>query len=380
MTIVTAPSRASRIQTNSLKTTTRIRSVLVITVVHNPLDSRIWFRQVDALLQSGWHVTYVAPFSGYNQNPPVPDPELPGSLTCLDIPRANGLRRSHADRAARNLLKRQAKHHDLVVVHDPELLIAAAGLRLPNLVWDVHEDTTAALKIKEWMPKTLRPIAATLWRRVKRHGERSYRQLLKQSDKRRAPLMIDVPRGRRERIDVDVCIFTTLRFPGGNASSTMAEVEAFTKHGLSVRLIHIPVTMSAGMSVRYTPFLPLVVHCDDVDKITCRLAIVRAPRVIIKNRFCHLARRVTADRGVFVVNNSFRRPSGEIVFDYDDLTEVVTEVPWPKKEIYPIGPAIRAEMIANGAWLRDQMPPFDWTPTLDASAIAFAPPEQLDAH
>ena len=27
--------------------------------------------------------------------------------------------------------------------------------------------------------------------------------------------------------------------------------------------------------------------------------------------------------------------------------------------------------------LRDQMPPFDWTPTLDASAIAFAPPEQL---
>jgi glycosyltransferase involved in cell wall biosynthesis len=178
MTIVTAPSRASRIQTNSLKTTTRIRSVLVITVVHNPLDSRIWFRQVDALLQSGWHVTYVAPFSGYNQNPPVPDPELPGSLTCLDIPRANGLRRSHADRAARNLLKRQAKHHDLVVVHDPELLIAAAGLRLPNLVWDVHEDTAAALKIKEWMPKTLRPIAATLWRGVECYAERTCDLLL----------------------------------------------------------------------------------------------------------------------------------------------------------------------------------------------------------
>ena len=173
MTVITTPSLCSRLEPPSAK-----RSVLVMTVVHNPSDSRIWFREVDALLRSGWHVTYVAPFSGYNQCPPVRDARLPGSLTCLDVPRAEGRRRSRADRAARDLLKRLARHHDVVLVHDPELLVAAAGLRLRNLVWDVHEDPSAALQVKEWVPKGLRAVAAALWRSAERQAERSYELLL----------------------------------------------------------------------------------------------------------------------------------------------------------------------------------------------------------
>jgi glycosyltransferase involved in cell wall biosynthesis len=173
MTVVTRPSIG-----NSREPRLRRRRVLVLTVVHNPSDSRIWFREVDALLTSGWHVTYVAPFSGYSQAPPVRDAGLPGSLTCLDITRAEGRRRARADRAARSLLKRLARHHDLVMVHDPELLVAAAGLRLRNLVWDVHEDASAALQVKEWMPKTLRPAAAALWRSAERQAERSFDLLL----------------------------------------------------------------------------------------------------------------------------------------------------------------------------------------------------------
>jgi glycosyltransferase involved in cell wall biosynthesis len=173
MTVITTPSLCSRLEPPSAK-----RSVLVMTVVHNPSDSRIWFREVDVLLRSDWHVTYVAPFSGYNQCPPVRDARLPGSLTCLDVPRAEGRRRSRADRAARDLLKRLARHHDLVLVHDPELLVAAAGLRLRNLVWDVHEDPSAALQVKEWVPKSLRAVAAALWRSAERQAERSYELLL----------------------------------------------------------------------------------------------------------------------------------------------------------------------------------------------------------
>jgi glycosyltransferase involved in cell wall biosynthesis len=173
MTVITAPSLGS-----SREPRLRRRKVLVMTVVHNPSDSRIWFREVDALLTSGWHVTYVAPFSGYNQAPPVRDARLPGSLTCLDITRAEGRRRAPADRAARRLMKRLARHHDLVLVHDPELLVAAAGLRLRNLVWDVHEDASAALQVKEWMPRILRPVAAALWRGAERQAERSFDLLL----------------------------------------------------------------------------------------------------------------------------------------------------------------------------------------------------------
>ena len=67
------------------------RRILVMTVVHNPDDSRVWHRQINALLASGWHVTYAAPFSGYAQQPHVRDPRLPGSLTCIDIPRARAV-------------------------------------------------------------------------------------------------------------------------------------------------------------------------------------------------------------------------------------------------------------------------------------------------
>ena len=173
MTVITAPSLGSSREPRLPR-----RKVLVMTVVHNPSDSRIWFREVDALLTSGWHVTYVAPFSGYNQAPPVRDARLPGSLTCLDIARAEGRRRAPADRAARRLMKQLARQHDLVLVHDPELLVAAAGLRLRNLVWDVHEDASAALQVKEWMPRILRPVAAALWRGAERQAERSFDLLL----------------------------------------------------------------------------------------------------------------------------------------------------------------------------------------------------------
>lgn len=278
--------------------------------------------------------------------------------------------------------ERGLKHRIRQVEKDPRV-----AERLTKIVTSACEVMAADVVAEERLRSRVHNLQVRLaaiessrvWRFAKpfRQLRRRAKMKLKQPIKSRASLMIDVPRQRRQRIDVDVGIFTTLRFPGGNASTTMAEVEAFSKHGLSVRLIHIPVTMSPGISARYTPFLPLVVHCDDVDEITCRLAIVRAPRVILKERFHCLAGRVTADRGVFVVNNSFRRPSGETVFGYDDLADAVASLPWPKKEIYPAGPAIRAEMMANGGQLCDQMPPFDWTPTLDASAIAFAPREQL---
>jgi glycosyltransferase involved in cell wall biosynthesis len=172
MTVITAPGVVTR------KPGSLTRSVLVMTVVHNPFDSRIWSRQIDALLTSGWNVTYVAPFSGYDKCPPVRDPRLPGSLSCRDVPRAEGRRRSRADWMARNMLKRLAQAHDLVLVHDPELLVVGTGLRLRNLVWDVHENPAAALQVKQWMPKTFRPAVAALWGWAERQGERSHALLL----------------------------------------------------------------------------------------------------------------------------------------------------------------------------------------------------------
>ena len=52
--------------------------------------------------------------------------------------------------------------HDVVLVHDPELVLAAAGGPwTTNLIWDVHEDPAAALQVKSWMPAILRRPVAT---------------------------------------------------------------------------------------------------------------------------------------------------------------------------------------------------------------------------
>lgn len=150
------------------------RRILVVTVVHHPSDSRIRHREITALLAAGWEVTYAAPFSGYDT--PL-ETDVPG-LTCLDLPRAHGRRRFAAGRAARDLLRRHGGEYDIVLVHDPELLLAATGLGLDHLVWDVHEDPAAALAVKDWMPGPLRGVGAAAWRRIERVAERRWPLLL----------------------------------------------------------------------------------------------------------------------------------------------------------------------------------------------------------
>ena len=139
--------------------------VVVATVVHHPADARIYFRQIRALLDAGHQVTYIAPFG--ESGAPVLDerdfyPERTGaSLTTVTIPRAMGRRRLGALRAAKAALAAHAPAADLLLVHDPELLLVLPSRRKrPPTVWDVHEDTAAALTTKAWLPAFLRPVAA----------------------------------------------------------------------------------------------------------------------------------------------------------------------------------------------------------------------------
>src|SRR5690606_16009188 len=140
------------------------RTVLVVTVVHHPDDARIRHRQIQALLEAGWRVTYAAPFADYGLTRPV---GVPG-LDPVELPRASGRHRLPALRAARRLLRERAPRHDVVLLHDPELLLALGGLSLDHVVWDVHEDTAAALEVRPWVPDPLRRPAAWAVRALER--------------------------------------------------------------------------------------------------------------------------------------------------------------------------------------------------------------------
>ncbi len=150
------------------------RTVLVVTVVHHPDDARIRHRQIQALLEAGWRVTYAAPFADYGLTRPV---GVPG-LDPVELPRASGRHRLPALRAARRLLRERAPRHDVVLLHDPELLLALGGLSLDHVVWDVHEDTAAALEVRPWVPDPLRRPAAWAVRALERRAEKRLPLLL----------------------------------------------------------------------------------------------------------------------------------------------------------------------------------------------------------
>lgn len=155
----------------------RTRTALVITVVHDPRDSRIWFRQISALLSEGWSVTYAAPLSA-DTLPARPVSAVGSSPRLIPLPRAHGRHRISAMLAARRLIRREAHSYDVVLIHDPELLLAAAGLHMTNLVWDVHEDTAAALANKDWLPAPLRPVTGRIIRGVETWAERQFTLIL----------------------------------------------------------------------------------------------------------------------------------------------------------------------------------------------------------
>jgi glycosyltransferase involved in cell wall biosynthesis len=161
--------------------------VVVCTVVHHPADARIFYREIQALLDAGHDVTYIAPHR--EQAAPVLDKDQGqnrgnaergrGTLRLVTIPRASGRRRMGAIRAARAAMAAQAPGADLLLVHDPELLLVLPpkGKRPPT-VWDVHEDTAAALTTKAWLPEWLRPVAAEGVAKAEHLAERNLHLIL----------------------------------------------------------------------------------------------------------------------------------------------------------------------------------------------------------
>jgi glycosyltransferase involved in cell wall biosynthesis len=125
---------------------------LIVTCAHHGEDARIVHRQARSLLAAGHHVTLVSPAPGRT------DVDPPG-LVRVAIPRAEGRRRLHAWRAARAAVRARVGEADLLLFHDPELVVALARRRwgVP-VVWDIHEDYLAHVDDALWIPALLKPL------------------------------------------------------------------------------------------------------------------------------------------------------------------------------------------------------------------------------
>ncbi len=182
---------------------------------------------------------------------------------------------------------------------------------------------------------------------------------------------------------VDVCIVTNLTYPGGNASSTLDEVRQCLNAGLTVQVLHCA-RRKGGKRV-VGPFAGRfsdVGHlCEEplanAKSYQCEVLIIRNPTVITAEDLPRALADVRAKTVVFVVNNSLLRPTGEPICTEDELLHSIQRLPFPDKRVFPLGPAIRHELLHSS--LADKLPiaPFDWSPTFDVAQFPRKPPTRI---
>ena len=150
--------------------------MLVATSVHTPLDARIHHRQIRALRAAGVAVTYAAPWADTGTHTATAAP----GVVPVDLPRAQGRSRTRALRTARRVLRALGPQHDLILLHDPELVLAVRGQldRLPPVVLDVHEDLRASIVDRAWVPRPLAPVARRTADALEHAAERDLTGLL----------------------------------------------------------------------------------------------------------------------------------------------------------------------------------------------------------
>jgi glycosyltransferase involved in cell wall biosynthesis len=213
--------------------------VVVCTVVHHPADARILHREIRALLDAGHDVTYIAPFTACDV---TPWPQLTG----VDVPRAVGRRRLAALRAARQQLARYTPGADLLLVHDPELLLVLPLIRnRPPTVWDVHEDTAASLATKAWLPPALRRFAAAGVLRAEGIAERHLHLLLAETGynerfRRPHPVVPNTTYVPEEPAPYDGqarVVYVGHISPDRGAAEMVALAELVAPHGVTVELV-----------------------------------------------------------------------------------------------------------------------------------------------
>jgi glycosyltransferase involved in cell wall biosynthesis len=212
--------------------------VFVGTVVHHPEDARILHRQIRALLEAGHEITYMAPFRACNV---APWPRI----TAVDVPRATGRRRMRALRTARRVLRKRARDADLVLLHDPELLVTVPRRLRSRTVWDVHEDTAAALGAKGWLPTPLRAPLRFAVRRLERRAERRLKLLLAEEGYRErfrephpvVPNTTDVPAAPPAPPGTDRVVYVGQLSPARGAAELIELARLLHDDGITLELI-----------------------------------------------------------------------------------------------------------------------------------------------
>jgi len=135
-------------------------NIVQLSSVHTPLDSRIFYKECQTLIESGYCVTYVVPGKGNVVEDGV-------KFDYLKLPHGRFQRVIQTVFSA--LTKAISLKADLYHFHDPELIPVGFVLKLlgKKVVYDVHENLPDQLLEKHWLgPRFIRKGVAAVMRGV----------------------------------------------------------------------------------------------------------------------------------------------------------------------------------------------------------------------
>src|SRR5690625_1262354 len=143
------------------------KTVVHMTTVHHPFDTRIFHKECSSLQKAGYDVSLIA---SMDEN----DMEKDTEVTMIPI-------KKRKNRLARMVLstwqtykKAKKMKADCYHIHDPELLPVARLLKNKHnvVIYDIHEDYATAMYQKEYIAKPIRKLFAVIYDFIERNLSR----------------------------------------------------------------------------------------------------------------------------------------------------------------------------------------------------------------
>jgi glycosyltransferase involved in cell wall biosynthesis len=130
-----------------------VKRVVHLTSVHPPKDVRIFGKECQSLSKAGYQVTLVAPGNGV---------EIDGGVRIEGAGSYRGRIRRMSAGAWRVYRLAVAADGDIYHFHDPELYWVGWLLKLrgKRVIYDAHEDASASMLTKQWIPPFVRAVTS----------------------------------------------------------------------------------------------------------------------------------------------------------------------------------------------------------------------------
>lgn len=197
-----------------------------------------------------------------------------------------------------------------------------------------------------------------------------------------ADLVLNEELRREDRsFRVDVAIVTDLRFPGGNASTTIDELKTLKDSGFKVTVFHCPSLMShrKPISNRYYSLNGYIdLDFYNIEKIEAKVLIVRNPSVLASPLFANIVDKIHADSTMCIVNNSVYKGDGSFAYDVDLFSKGIQSINSKEKYLFSLSRGIKDELLSFKEKLTLRVERDSWHPLFDESGFEGVADKKID--